>query len=397
MTAGLSRRGFLAGTAALVGAGGRVQVALGAQGGGHTVVLVELDGGLDGLSAVVPAGDRAYYDRRPRTAVPDDRVLPLDGRFGLHPALGALHALWQQGMLAVVPAVGSPGGTRSHFTEQSLLARCVPLGSGEPTGWLARHLHSRPAATLRGVAMSAAPSPMLAGDELSLSIADLRGAAPRVADGPERSKVETALRGAYTDGSTWSSASAVGAEALRLLRDTDADSLAPRAGSYGEDVWSLHLRQVAQLLHAGIPVEAAVVRLEGWDTHFAMGAWNDGRLTTLLRSLGTALGAFAADVSDLLDRMTIVVVSEFGRRLAENASGGTDHGHGGIALVLGGGILGGVHGPWPGLADAALDQGDVAAATDVRSVFATVVARRLGNPDLGAVFPGWSGPLLGFA
>ena len=151
------------------------------------------------------------------------------------------------------------------------------------------------------------------------------------------------------------------------------------------------------MLHAGLPVEAAVVQLTGWDTHQFAGAWNAGYLAHLLQTLGVAVGAFVADVSDMLDRVTIVVVSEFGRRVAENGSGGTDHGHGGVALVIGGGIRGGIHGVWPGLAPDALDQGDVPSATDVRSVLATVVERRLGNPNLGAVFPGWSGPLLDFA
>ena len=116
-------------------------------------------------------------------------------------------------------------------------------------------------------------------------------------------------------------------------------------------------------------------------------------------SIGSAraLASFTADVQDQLDAMTVVVLSEFGRRVAENGSGGTDHGRGGLALVLGGGVIGGVHGPWPGLQDDALDNGDVAVATDVRSVLAEVVRGRLGNPAIDQVFPDFTPVPLGFA
>jgi uncharacterized protein (DUF1501 family) len=396
----ITRRGFLAGTAAVAAGIGRTEIALAAPDDvGHSLVVVNLDGGLDGLSAVVPAGESAYYDRRRTVAVPGNRTLALDGRFGLHPALAPLHPLWQDGMLAIVPAVGSLGGSRSHFAEQALLSRGVGPGDAEPSGWITRHLRSRPGSrpvSLRGVGISNHPSLMLAADEHALTIADLAAAEPRLAEGDDLQRVASALTSAYgssTPAMTW--AAAAGAEALRRLREADASAIPPHGGAvYPDDPWAQSLRQVAQLLHAGLGVEAGVVTFTGWDTHQAMGGWATGQLSQLLTRLGAALGAFAADVSDMLDRLTIVVVSEFGRRLVENSSGGTDHGHGGVALVVGRGVQGGVHGAWPGLEEGALDRGDVAAATDIRSVLGGVVARRLGNPNVGAVFPGWSGELV---
>ena len=396
----LSRRGFLAGTAAAAAGIGRAEIALAApDDAAHSLVVVNLDGGLDGLSAVVPVDESAYFDQRPTVAVPANRTLPLDGGFGLNPALGFLHPLWQEGILAIVPAVGSLGGSRSHFAEQSLLCRGVGPGNADPNGWITRHLRSRPgsrAVSLRGVAISAGAAPMLAGDEYALSVADLGAAEPRVAEGADRQLMASALASSYgttTPALTW--AAAAGADALRRLRETDPAAIPARGGAaYPDDPWARSLRQIAQLLHAGLGVEAATVTFTGWDTHQSMGRWSDGQLANLLARLGAAIGTFVADVSDMLDRLTIVVVSEFGRRLVENSSGGTDHGHGGVALVLGRGVNGGIHGTWPGLDPGALDRGDVAATTDVRSVLGAVVARRLGNPALDAVFPGWSGDLV---
>ena len=396
----LSRRGFLAGTAA-VGAGiGRTEIALAAPADvGHSLVVINLDGGLDSVSAVVPVGESSYYDQRRTVAVPAARTLALDGTFGLHPALAPLHPLWQDGMVAIVPAVGSLGASRSHFAEQALLSRGVGPGDVEPSGWITRHLRSRPgsrAVSLRAVAISDRHTPMIAGDEHALTIADLDAAEPRLGDGGDRDLVASALTSAYgatTPGLGW--AAAAGDEALRRLRESNAPAIAPHGGAaYPDDPWARSLRQVGQLLHAGLGVEAGVVTFTGWDTHQAIGDWSTGQLAQLLTRLGAALGAFVVDVADILDRLTIVVVSEFGRRLAENSSGGTDHGHGGLALVIGRGVHGGVHGAWPGLAPDALDRGDIAAATDVRSVLGGVVARRLGNPAVDVVFPGWSGDLV---
>ncbi|MGH9184479.1 MAG: DUF1501 domain-containing protein, partial [Acidimicrobiales bacterium] len=189
-----------------------------------------------------------------------------------------------------------------------------------------------------------------------------------------------------------------GLTALDLLRRADVTSIPPSNGaSYGDGRWDRELRLVAQLVRAGVGVEAAAVDWGGWDTHEGIGTWDQGRLHNQLTFMAAALDSFTADLADLFDRLTIVVLSEFGRRVAQNASGGTDHGRAGPVLVIGGGLRGGRYGGWAGLGTEVLDDGDVPVATDRRDVLAEVVARRLGNPAPDRVFPGHSPAFLGFS
>jgi uncharacterized protein (DUF1501 family) len=141
----------------------------------------------------------------------------------------------------------------------------------------------------------------------------------------------------------------------------------------------------------------AAVDLGGWDTHFAQGG-TLGLMAGLLRDLGDGLAALHADLLDQAGRLTVVVMSEFGRRLAENASLGTDHGHGSALLLLGGNVVGGkIHGRWPGLAEGQLvGPGDLAVTTDYRDVLAEVCRRRLNNPAVEQVFPGYTPALDGW-
>jgi uncharacterized protein (DUF1501 family) len=143
------------------------------------------------------------------------------------------------------------------------------------------------------------------------------------------------------------------------------------------------------LIKAQVGLEAAALDLGGWDTHFAQGG-STGQMAGLLRELGDGLAAFHADLHGELDRLTIVAMTEFGRRAAENGSLGTDHGHGSAMLLLGGGIQGGrVHGSWPGLAaEQLVGPGDLAVTTDYRDVLGEICARRLNNPAIEDIFPG---------
>jgi uncharacterized protein (DUF1501 family) len=147
------------------------------------------------------------------------------------------------------------------------------------------------------------------------------------------------------------------------------------------------------MIKADLGMEVACLDAGGWDTHAAQGG-PEGQMAGLLGDLAASLQAFATDLADRIGRITVVVMSEFGRRAHENASGGTDHGDGNCMLLLGGGIVGGrVHGRWPGLApDALSGPGDLAATTDFRTVLAEIVERRLGNPAIGEIFPGFAPP-----
>jgi uncharacterized protein (DUF1501 family) len=143
------------------------------------------------------------------------------------------------------------------------------------------------------------------------------------------------------------------------------------------------------LVRADVGLRYATMELGGWDMHENIGTVDGGRMLTQLTELSTALGAFATELGSDLDRVTVATISEFGRRVAQNGSGGLDHGHGTAMLLLGGGVRGGrVYGQWPGLAPSKLDSGDLAVTTDYRDVLGEILTERCGAGSLSTVFPG---------
>jgi uncharacterized protein (DUF1501 family) len=193
---------------------------------------------------------------------------------------------------------------------------------------------------------------------------------------------------------------ALGRETLYILdalSDLDPASYTPVGGTdYPETDYGFGLRQVATLVKADVGLEAAALDLGGWDTHFAQGG-SEGLMATLLDELARGLAAFHADLGDRMDGITLVVMTEFGRRVYENASLGTDHGHAGVMFLLGGHVSGGrVHGDWPGLEPEQLfGPGDLAATIDYRDILAEVCQLRLRNPMIDQVFPDYRPTLRG--
>lgn len=404
MSIDVSRRRFLAGSAAVCTAGAVTplvapQLAFAASGpAAHTLVLVLLDGGLDGLSALIPAGDRSYGHTRSSTRVREARTLGVDSTFALHPALSPLFDLWTGGLMAAIPAVGTVTRSRSHVLERAVIARGAGGRGGDATGWLARHLVTRAGgapAVLQGMSSGDQPAPELVGHSGAFHMPDLTEVGIGGWNPAELPAAERALAARYATAPRELAGSAGTAfDALHRLRSSGAATMESRA-VYGPDPWSQHLRQVGQVVRADVGLEAAVVNFGGWDTHYAQGGAK-GRLADQLDRLARALATFTADLQDNINQLTVVVLSEFGRRVAENRSGGTDHGQGGVAFVVGGGLRGGVHGEWPGLDATSLDRGDVAVATDVRSVLAEVVRGRLGSSALDRVFPNFTPVPVGF-
>ncbi len=362
-----------------------------------TLVVVFLRGGMDSLAAVIPVGEGgAFYDRRNHTAVPEHRVLDLDGFFGFHPSLARLQDVYRGGNLAVVHAVGSPDPSRSHFDAMEYMERGTPGVRVTETGWITRHLQSVPwtnDSPFRAVAMGTMLPSSLQGPQASLALHSLDGFELQVPD-HLRTDIEGGLRDMYRNAN---SSDAFEREAdslfgsMRDLRRLAADGGLDRANSaslgYPETPFGESLRQVAQLIRADIGLEVACVDLGGWDTHEDQGGV-EGQFANLLSELGAGLAAFYEDLSDRSDRLTVVTMSEFGRTLNENASGGTDHGRGGSVLVMGG-VNGGVHTVWPSLAPGALDDGDLAITTDFRDVLSEILVQRLQNSSVDRVFPGY--------
>lgn len=392
---GLTRRRVLAGFGAMGAlaatevAAPRLAFAVGGPATGDLVVSVFLRGAMDGLSAVVPYADADYHAARPGVRVPASAVLKLDGRFGLHPALRPLVTPWRRGDLAIVHAVGSPHPTRSHFDAQDFMERGVPGDVRLSSGWLGRHLATRPGRSqLRAVAMGGGVQLALRGPVPAVALRRIADFS-LVTEDAERTVLETTLDRLFAGLShPMSSTGSSTVGATRRLRALSRTTYRPAAGAaYPDTELGKQLMEVARLAKARVGLEAACVDSTGWDTHQGMGSAKSGRMASLLGELGSALGAFYADLGGLRG-VTVVVMSEFGRRVSENGSGGTDHGHGGVMFVMGAGINGGrVYGRWPGLSPRRLDRGDLAVTTDYRDVLGEVLLSRAGARSLAPVFP----------
>jgi uncharacterized protein (DUF1501 family) len=388
---GLSRRQLLAGTAALAAAPllSRLARAAGGAGRGRSLVVLFQRGAVDGLSMLVPLGEPELQRLRPRIAVP--HPLPLDGRFGLHPRLAALQPLWRAGTLAGVHAVGLPRAQRSHFEAQELMESGIPDDLGSPDGWGNRALRAGGGDEdpFRAVAI---------GDSLPRALA---GAAPTLAvDRPERFGVRAPARGrdfleegfAALYAGRDDAASVAGrrglAAAARLRAVAEKDGGPANGAEYPRGPIGSGLRAAAQLLRGGLGTELLFIDAGGWDTHAAQGG-EDGPLARRLATLGDAIAAFARDLGERLADVVLVTMSEFGRTVAENGTGGTDHGWGTAFLALGGPVRGGrVLGRWPGLAPEARFEGrDLAVTTDFRDVLAELLVGHLGTRATDAVFP----------
>jgi uncharacterized protein (DUF1501 family) len=399
----MNRRTFVkAGACALVGLGTvprfLVRAASAAPAGRKVLVAVFQRGAVDGLSMVPPHGDRAYVGGRRSIAIQPpargaaERAIDLDGFFGFHPAMAPLLPFWQSNALAVVQACGSPDSTRSHFDAQDYMESGTPGVKSTEHGWLARAASAMPPRTspFRSVAIgSRVPRTLRGSDAVAMSsIAsfDLRQAAP----GGARRGFESLYADGTPDALRGTARETF--DAVRRLRASDAARLAPRHGAtYPRGRFGESMRQIAQLVRADVGLEIAFADVEGWDTHVAQGA-ERGQLATRLADFAGALAAFAQDLGDRMADVCVLTMSEFGRTVAENGNGGTDHGHATAMLALGGGVRGGrVYGRWPGLAREQLYEGrDLAVTTDFRTLFSEVATRHLGIATSAPIFPGFT-------
>ena len=367
---------------------------------GDVLVCVFQRGAMDGLNAVVPFAESAYYDARPQLAIQAPRsddetsAIDLDGFFGLHPALRPLKDVWDAKQLAIVHAAGSPDPSHSHFDAMDYMERGTPGEKQIPTGWLGRHLQitaGQNNSPFRAVGFGTMLQTSLRGPVAATalrSIADfhLRGNSAALA------QFQQSLSNLYAGPDILAQEGQTTFDAIDLLTRLNPAQYQPASGvKYPDGEYGLGLMQVAQLIKADVGLEVACVDIGGWDTHAHEGA-ADGELPKLLQEFGSGLAAFYADLQDRANNITLVTMSEFGRRVHENASGGTDHGHGNVMLIMGGGVAGGkVYGDWPGLAPEELaGPGDLAVTTDFRDVLGEIVQKRLLDDKIGDVFPNYS-------
>ncbi|MCC6425900.1 MAG: DUF1501 domain-containing protein [Phycisphaerales bacterium] len=413
----LSRRSFLS-----VGAGTllassvpawlpRVAIASSERSERQVIVSIFLRGGADGLTLCVPHGDPLYYAASGPTARPTIAIAPpglpngctnLDGMFGLPPAMASLSEAYQNGHLAVVHAAGLTDTSRSHFDAMKFME----VGAlGNPslfTGWLGRHLAQTdpilPGSLLRGISLGsyAVPTTMNGGpsttpvpDVLSYGLA-----------GNPKTAVQrqASLREMYeSTPAILKNAAKVTNDTIALLDAIDFEHYQPGGGAvYPETLFGKSLKASAALIKAQVGVEAVCVDRGDWDTHSNAQPVTGG-LAANMADLANGLTAFYRDIFSFSTNIVVVVMSEFGRRAGENASHGTDHGHGNAMFVMGGRVNGGhvysrdLNGNpgWVGLGDLYEDL-DVHITTDYRDILAEIVQKCLDDPQLDKVFPGWT-------
>jgi uncharacterized protein (DUF1501 family) len=401
----LSRRRLLgtaaAGAGALVGAqlvgDAFLQVAYGGEPGGNVVVVLSLRGGADGLSMVVPRGiDHDHLTGwRPSIVVPESTLLGADPRFGLHPALADLMPMWDAGRFGAVHAVGLPAPNRSHFDAMEEVEDADP-GSSARVGWINRliGIDSAPSpldavsmgSTLLPPAMVGPASALGAYQVADLAVADLgtTGAVRRASLGTMWSQDRSVLG----DGVRLAVESTTLLAPLVEAADTEV-----HVGAYPAGPLADVLANTAALIRADVGTRVVAVDYGDWDMHEGVGSVDGGWMTDHLGHFAAALKAFFADLGPAAGRVTVVTISEFGRRLEENGDGGLDHGYGNAMLLLGAGVSGGsVHGRWPGLAPDDLADGDLAMRQDFRSVLWEVMVHRF--PEISAsraqLFPGFT-------
>lgn len=374
------------------------------------LVVVFLRGGADGLSLVSPSGDKDYIAARPsdlRVARKgDDAGLVLknacaDVDFRFHSRAKGLAELYNAGELAVVHAAGLKDGTRSHFDAEDRMERAAPGASSSAGGWLGRWMNAvQPKGVLPALAVGAAAPDSLRGSS-SVVVAEHIDAM-RVAGGH-----------GYANAIRASLAEQLGGDAIlgvplkRLLTLSEAiearvpvdenGNLKPYVASVeypADNPLSSSFKTVAQAIKLGLGLRVSTVDFGNWDTHInQVGQFNDQ--VTILSS---ALMAFWRDLGNYRDHVSVVVMSEFGRRLKSNDSGGTDHGHGNAMMMLGPKVNGGqMFGAWPGLANGDLDEGaDLAITTDYRTVLAELMAKHMGFVDHKKLFPEFQPNLLNY-
>jgi len=335
------------------------------------LVVLQLSGGNDGLSMVVPHADPAYARVRRTTMVRDP--LDLGEGLGLHPELKAVHRLFGDGRLAVVRGASYPNPNRSHFASMDIWHTADPRGRKSPTGWLGRAIDACcPEATDPDVVVNIGKSiPYALEAKVNKPVSFESPQSYRWTGDPEDREDFERLNaeGGATEQIRWLHRVAVDARSSSEKIRAAAEGYRPQV-EYPRGQLASDLRTVAALIHGGLGTRVYYVSFGGFDTHNGQA----NRYQNLMRDLDAALGAFQADLhaQGHGGRVLTLSFSEFGRRVEENASGGTDHGVAGPMLLLGEGVQGGLHGTQPSLADLD-DNGDLKMQVDFRSVYATVL------------------------
>jgi uncharacterized protein (DUF1501 family) len=384
-------------------------VASGAVASQSTLTVINMLGGNDGLSTVIPRNLQGYYDRRPTIAIPPGQELSLAGgpgstAYGLHPRLPKIRALWDEGRVAIVNLVGYPDPNLSHFESEDIWSfglRNGFAGTGlAPSGWIARYADQYAPTSLGAVSLGlgrrrdfngGSTNPLLVG-----RLSEFRFSGDGSYANNHLHRLETVRAMLGTQPTTGMSGEAKKAlDAAHQLVDQVQAALASYSSTvvYPNSSLGRSMQDVARLVQAGFPTRVFYTGYGGFDTHSEQNAFDaatnqvTGAHATLMQRLDDAVGAFADDTKAMgaWSRSALVVISEFGRRNFENGSNGTDHGHGACVLVIGGGVNGGVYGP--DVTEAMLQEDQLEHLVDFRDVYRELLTDHLGAGSLATVFP----------
>ena len=339
----------------------------------------------------MPHGDPVYYEARPKIAVPSDQLLVKDGMFGLHPALAPLVPLWKSGKMAAVHATGLPVPNRSHFSAMEEVEDADP-GSNARVGWLNRLVgRDGVGSPLEAIQMGGGVPPTAAVRAAAGAghAERRRGPAGRCRPGrPRRPPPAVAADCLGHHQRRAGHRAAVRARRRRRLRAGSCRVGDPgeRGGLPTNNDLAEALKSSARTIRANVGAEIITVDHGSWDHHTNIGTTAGGNMKSRTDEFAGAIAAFFADLGPLADKVTLVTISEFGRRVVENANQGLDHGYGNVMFVMGAGVKGGrYYGNWPGLTKTT--DADLLVTTDYRSVLSEVIVSRF-DASPAEIFPG---------
>ncbi|OAQ38779.1 hypothetical protein A5893_12075 [Pedobacter psychrophilus] len=374
-----------------------------------TLICIFQRGAMDGLMAVTPFTDNYLKTARPTLFMSAAKtgnaksLIDLDGKFGLHPSMKAFESVFKEGRLGIVHGIGSPNNTRSHFDAQDYMESGTPFNKGTSSGWLNRAvglLGHDGATPFQAVSLTSSLPRSFYGDNPSVAISNLQDFNIQMKGNPNGANMASKSFEDLYDQTTSSLLKDTGKEsfdAMKMLNKTDTKNYKPGNGAnYPNSSLGNSLKQIAQLIKMDVGLEVAFAESGGWDTHFNQGTDN-GIFARNVNDLSESMMAFWTDMGTLQDDVTIMTMTEFGRTVKQNGTGGTDHGRGSCNFILGNDVAGGkVHGKMNTLAIENLEDGrDLAVTTDFRTVFSEVADRHLGINKDTILFPDWKGSHIG--
>jgi uncharacterized protein (DUF1501 family) len=369
------------------------------------LVCIFQRGAMDGLMAVTPFTDSYLKAARPTLfmdASSKSSLIDLDGKFGLHPSLQSFQQLFKNKQLAVVHGMGSPNNTRSHFDAQDYMESGTPFNKGTSSGWLNRAvgLLGHEASPFRAVSLTSSLPRSFYGDNPSVAISNLNDFAIQMKGNKTGANLAAQSFEELYDQTSNELLKETGKEsfdAIKMLQKTDVKNYKPSNNIvYPNSPLGNALKQITQLIKMDVGLEVAFAESGGWDTHFNQGT-DKGVFARNATDLSNSITAFWADLGALQDDVTLMTMTEFGRTVKQNGTGGTDHGRASCMFIIGNDVHGGkIHGNIQPLAIENLEDGrDLKVTTDFRSIFSEVADKHLQLNDDKILFPDWKGNKIG--